>query len=37
MSLIDPHALPSSHRLQRAFNNVNQQIHTFCQQQTLAA
>ena len=37
MSLIDPHALPSSDRLQRAFNNVDQQIHTFCQEQKLAA
>jgi NAD(P)-dependent dehydrogenase (short-subunit alcohol dehydrogenase family) len=37
MSLIDPHALPSSHRLQRAFNNVDQQIHTFCREQQLDA
>jgi len=37
MSLIDPQALPSRHALQRAFNNLEQQIHTFCQEQKLAA
>jgi hypothetical protein len=37
MSLIDPHALHSNHGLQRAFINIDQQIHTFCQEQKLAA
>jgi len=37
MSLTDPQALPSGHGLQRAFKNLDQQIHTFCQEQKLAA
>jgi DNA-binding HxlR family transcriptional regulator len=37
MSLIDPQALPSSHGLQRAFNCIDKQIHTFCQEQKIAA
>jgi hypothetical protein len=37
MSLIHPEGLPSSHGLQRAFNNIDKQIHTFCQEQKIAA
>jgi len=37
LSLTDPQALPSGHGLQRAFKNLDQQIHTFCQEQKLAA
>jgi hypothetical protein len=37
MSLIDPKALPSRHGLQRAFQNIDRQIHTFCQEQKIAA
>jgi DNA-binding PadR family transcriptional regulator len=32
LSLIDPHGLHSNHGLQRAFINVDKQIHTFCQE-----
>jgi hypothetical protein len=37
MAFIDPAALPSNHGLQRAFNNLDKQIHTFCEEQKLAA
>jgi hypothetical protein len=37
LSFIDPQALPSDHGLQRAFNNLEKQVHLFCQQEKLAA
>jgi hypothetical protein len=37
LSLVHPHALHSDHRLQRAFNALDKQIHAFCQQEKLAA
>jgi DNA-binding HxlR family transcriptional regulator len=37
LSLIDPNTLPANHRLQQAFHRLDREIHTFCQQEKLAA
>ena len=37
LSFIDPEALPSDHRLQRAFKSLEKQIGAFCAKEKLAA
>lgn len=37
LSLLDPIALPVKHPLQRAFNSLDRQIKSFCQQEKIAA
>lgn len=37
LSFIDPHALPSDHRLRRAFESLEKQIDIFCEKEKISA